>query len=38
MEYFEKFPSMIKYKKGKTNFVAYALSRRRNMFSKLGDL
>jgi len=36
MEFLEKFPYVIKYKKGSTNIVADALSRRHALFSKLG--
>jgi len=36
MEYLEKFPYLIKYKKGKSNVVVHAVSRRRNLFSKHG--
>jgi len=32
----EQFPYVIKYKKGKSNVVADALSRRHTLFSKLG--
>ena len=36
MEFLEQFPYVIKYKKGSTNIVADALSRRHTLFSKLG--
>ena len=36
MEFLEQFPYVIKYKKGSTNIVADALSRRHMLFSKLG--
>jgi len=36
MEFLEQFPYVIKYKKGNTNIVADALSRRHALFSKLG--
>ena len=36
MEFVEQFPYVIKYKKGSTNIVADALSRRHVLFSKLG--
>ena len=37
MEFLEKFPYVIKYKKGKSNVVVDALSRKRHtLFSKLG--
>ena len=36
MEFLEQFPYMIKYKKGKSNVVVDALSRRHTFFSKLG--
>ena len=36
MEFLEQFPYVIKYKNGKSNVVANALSRRHNLFSKLG--
>jgi len=36
MEFLEKFPYVIKYKKGSTNIVTNALSRRHMLFSKLG--
>ena len=36
MEFLEKFPYVIKYKKGNTNIVVDALSRRHALFSKLG--
>jgi len=35
MEFLEQFPYIIKYKKGNTNIVADALSRRHALFSKL---
>ena len=35
MEYLKQFPYVIKYKKGKTNIVANALSRRHTLFVKL---
>ena len=36
MEFLEKFPYVIKYKKGNTNIMVDALSRRHALFSKLG--
>jgi len=36
MKFLEQFPFVIKYKKGSTNIVADALSRRHALFSKLG--
>ena len=36
MEFLEQFPYVIKYKKGSTNIVADALSRRHALFTKLG--
>ena len=36
MEFLEQFPYVIKYKKGNINIVAYDLSRRHALFSKLG--
>jgi len=36
MEFLEQFPYVIKYKKGSTNIVVNALSRRHALFSKLG--
>jgi len=36
MEFLEQFPYVIKYKKGSTNIVVDALSRRHVLFSKLG--
>jgi len=36
MEFLEQFLYVIKYKKGSTNIVADALSRRHALFSKLG--
>jgi len=36
MEFLEQFPFVIKYKKGKTNIVVDALSRRHTLFAKLG--
>jgi len=36
MEFIEQFPYVIKYKKGSTNIVVDALSRRHVLFSKLG--
>jgi len=36
MEFLEQFPYAIKYKKGKSNVVVDALSRRHTLFSKLG--
>ena len=36
MEFLEQFPYVIKYKKGNTNIVGDALSRRHALFSKLG--
>ena len=36
MEFLEQFPYVIKYKKGKSNVVVDALSRRHTLFSKLG--
>ena len=36
MEFLVQFPYVIKYKKGNTNIVADALSRRHALFSKLG--
>ena len=36
MEFLEQFPYVIKYKNDSTNIVAYALSRRHALFSKLG--
>ena len=36
MEFLEQFPYVIKYKKGSTNIVVDALSRRHALFSKLG--
>jgi len=36
MEFLEQFPYVIKYKKGKSNLVVDALSRRHILFSKLG--
>jgi len=36
MEFLEQFPYVIKYKKGSTNIVVDALSRRHAPFSKLG--
>jgi len=36
MEYLEQYPYVIKYMKGKSNVVVDALSRRHNLFSKLG--
>jgi len=36
MEFLEQFPYVIKYKKGSTNIVVDALSRRHTLFSKLG--
>ena len=36
IEFLEQFPYVIKYKKGSTNIVADALSRRHGLFSKLG--
>ncbi|XP_006589946.1 uncharacterized protein [Glycine max] len=35
VEFLEKFPYVIKFKKGKTNVVAYALSRRHTLLSSL---
>jgi len=36
MGFLEQFPYVIKYKKGNTNIVVDALSRRHALFSKLG--
>jgi len=36
VEYLDQFPYVIKYKKGKTNVVADALSKRHTMFFSLG--
>jgi len=36
MEFLEQFPYVIKYKKGMSNVMADGLSRRHNLFSKLG--
>jgi len=36
MEYLEQFLYVVKYKKGKTNIVVDTLSRRHNLFAKLG--
>jgi len=36
MEFLEQFTYVIKYKKGSTNIVVDALSRRHALFSKLG--
>ena len=38
MEFIETFPYVIKYKKGKENVVADALSRRHSLFTQLDSI